>query len=220
MIATDNAVTNLVEAVTRIGRHRFPVVVTPTVRQFLDGLGDALGIEIDHDDLETTVAKLGGLARMIGATIRDTANPTQLNAGHKVNVVPGEATAGIDGRFLPGREDEFVRQIDELIGPEIRREWVVKDRAVETPFDGPMVDAMAAALRAEDPGARAVPYMLSGGTDAKSFSQLGIRCFGFSPLKLPPDLDFSGMFHGVDERVPTEALKFGTRVLDRFLAAS
>ncbi|MBL7501900.1 M20/M25/M40 family metallo-hydrolase [Frankia sp. CNm7] len=220
MLASDNAVTALAEAVTRVGRHRFPVVLTPTVHQFLDSVGDALGIEIDTDDLETTVAKLGALSRMIGATISNTANPTQLNAGHKVNVIPGEATAGIDGRFLPGHEEEFIRQIDDLIGPDIRRAWVVLDRAVETPFEGPMVDAMAAALRAEDPGARAVPYMLSGGTDAKSFSRLGIRCFGFSPLRLPPDLDFSGMFHGVDERVPTEALKFGTRVLDRFLAAS
>jgi acetylornithine deacetylase/succinyl-diaminopimelate desuccinylase-like protein len=220
MIATDNAVTALAEAVTRIGRHRFPVTLTPTVRQFLDAVGESLGIEIDHDDLETTVDKLGALARMIGATIRDTANPTQLNAGYKVNVVPGEATAAVDGRFLPGHEEEFVRQIDDLIGPDIRREWVVYDRAVETPFDGPMVDAMAAALRAEDSGARAVPYMLSAGTDAKSFSQLGIRCFGFSPLKLPADLDFTGLFHGVDERVPIDALKFGTRVLDRFLAAS
>ncbi|OHV47892.1 hypothetical protein BCD48_17305 [Pseudofrankia sp. BMG5.36] len=220
MLSSDNAVTALAEAVTRVGRHRFPIILTPTVHQFLDAVGDALGIEIDTDDLETTVAKLGALARMIGATISNTANPTQLNAGYKVNVIPGEATAGIDGRFLPGHEEEFISQIDDLIGPDIRREWVVLDRAVETPFEGPVVDAMAAALRAEDPGARAVPYMLSGGTDAKSFSRLGIRCFGFSPLRLPPDLDFSGMFHGVDERVPTDALRFGVRVLDRFLAAS
>jgi acetylornithine deacetylase/succinyl-diaminopimelate desuccinylase-like protein len=220
MLADDNAVTTLAEAVTRIGRHRFPLVLTSTVRQFLDAIGDGLGVEMDYDDLETTVAKLGAVARMIGATISNTANPTQLDAGHKVNVIPGEATAAIDGRFLPGQEDEFVRQIDELIGPDIRREWIVLDRAVETPFDGPTVDAMAAALRAEDPAAQAVPYMLSGGTDAKSFSQLGIRCFGFSPLLLPADLDFAGMFHGVDERVPTEALRFGTRVLHRFLAAS
>ena len=80
-----------------------------------------------------------------------------------------------------------------------------------------LVDAMARCLKAEDPGARAVPYMLSGGTDAKSFSRLGMRCFGFSPLRLPADLDFSGMFHGVDERVPLDSLKFGVRVLDRFL---
>lgn len=219
MLSEDNAVTALCDAVARIGRHRFPVTVTPTVQRFLAELGDALGIEIDTEDLETTVAKLGPIAKMIGATIRDTANPTQLDAGHKVNVVPGEATAAVDGRFLPGRQEEFIREIDELIGPDIRREWVVLDRAVETPFEGPLIDAMAAALRAEDPAARAVPYMLSGGTDAKSFSRLGIRCFGFSPLLLPPDLEFAAMFHGVDERVPISSLRFGVRVLDRFLAA-
>jgi acetylornithine deacetylase/succinyl-diaminopimelate desuccinylase-like protein len=219
MVTDDNAVTALCEAVARIGRHRFPVVVTPTVRSFLDSLGDALGIELDADDLETTVAKLGPLARMIGASIRNTANPTQLDAGSKVNVIPGRAVAHVDGRFLPGQEEEFVRQIDELIGPDVRREWVVHDIAVETSFDGALVDAMGAALRSEDPAARTIPYMVPAGTDAKAFSRLGIRCFGFAPLKLPPDLDFSGMFHGVDERVPLDALRFGVRVLDRFLRA-
>jgi acetylornithine deacetylase/succinyl-diaminopimelate desuccinylase-like protein len=100
----------------------------------------------------------------------------------------------------------------------VEREWLWHDQALETEFDGALVDCMAASLKAEDPGARAVPYMLSGGTDAKSFSRLGIRCFGFAPLKLPGDLDFAAMFHGVDERVPIDALHFGVRVLDRFLA--
>jgi len=76
---------------------------------------------------------------------------------------------------------------------------------------------MTAALRHADPQARVVPYCLSAGTDAKSFSRLGIRCFGFTPLRLPPDLDFAGLFHGVDERVPIDALDFGTRVLDHFI---
>ncbi|WP_235608925.1 M20/M25/M40 family metallo-hydrolase, partial [Frankia casuarinae] len=219
MISDDNAVTALCEAVARLGRHTFPLVMTPTVRVFLNSLGEALGIEFDLDDLEATVAKLGPIARMIGATLRNTANPTQLEAGHKVNVIPGEATAYVDGRYLPGQEEEFIRQLDEILGPDIRREWVVHDQALETSFDGALVEAMAASLRAEDPIARAVPYMLSGGTDAKSFSRLGIRCFGFSPLLLPPDLDFSGMFHGVDERVPLDSLRFGVRVLDRFLHA-
>ncbi|MEX5633032.1 M20/M25/M40 family metallo-hydrolase [Parafrankia sp. FMc2] len=220
MLSEDNAVTKLCEAVARLGRHQFPIVVTPTVRVFLDSIGEALGIELDAGDIESTIAKLGPIARMVGATIRNTVNPTQLAAGHKVNVIPGEATAYVDGRYLPGQEEEFLRQVDELLGPEVRREWVVNDQALETGFDGPLVDAMASALRAEDPAARAVPYMLSGGTDAKSFSRLGIRCFGFSPLLLPPDLDFAGMFHGVDERVPVDALRFGVRVLDRFLASS
>jgi acetylornithine deacetylase/succinyl-diaminopimelate desuccinylase-like protein len=79
---------------------------------------------------------------------------------------------------------------------------------------------MAAALRSEDPGARTVPYLMSGGTDAKAFATLGIRCFGFAPLRLPPDLNFAALFHGIDERVPVEGLEFGVRVLDRLLRTS
>ena len=81
--------------------------------------------------------------------------------------------------------------------------------SVETEFSGALVEAMQTCLVAEDPGARAVPYLMSGGTDAKAWSRLGIRCFGFAPLRLPPDLDFVSLFHGVDERVPTESLEFG-----------
>ncbi|OIK25322.1 M20/M25/M40 family metallo-hydrolase [Streptomyces malaysiense] len=220
MIHRDNAITELSEAVARVGRHRFPVRVTKTTRAFLDELGDALGTELDPEDMEATVAKLGGIAKLIGATLSNTANPTQLNAGYKVNVIPGEATAHIDGRFLPGYEDEFLGDLDRLLGPRVRREDVHADKAVETSFDGALVEAMQSALLAEDPIAKAVPYMLSGGTDAKSFDDLGIRGFGFAPLKLPPELDFAGMFHGVDERVPVDGLRFGVRVLDRFIDAS
>ena len=218
MLNDDNAVTELTEAVARLGRHRFPIRVTKTVRAFLGELSEALGIALDPDEIETTVAKLAPIARLLGATLRNTANPTMLAAGYKVNVIPGRAEAYVDGRFLPGHEEEFFAELDELLGPRIRREFVNHDIAVETDFSGDLVDAMAAALVAEDPGARAIPYTVSAGTDAKSFSRLGIRCFGFSPLRLPPDLDFAGMFHGVDERVPVDALTFGTRVLDRFLA--
>ncbi|MEP7053842.1 MAG: M20/M25/M40 family metallo-hydrolase [Actinomycetota bacterium] len=219
MINDDNAVTALCEAVARLGRTTFPIHATPTVRVFLDEISQALGIELDPDDLEATVAKLGPMAKLIGATIRNTANPSMLEAGYKVNVIPQTASAVVDGRFLPGFEKEFEAEIDEVLGPDIRREYLNYDIAIETSFDGALVDAMVGALKAEDPGARPVPYTLSGGTDAKSFAPLGIRCFGFSPLRLPPDLDFAGMFHGVDERVPVEALEFGVRVLDRFIAA-
>ncbi|MFD8675801.1 M20/M25/M40 family metallo-hydrolase [Streptomyces seoulensis] len=220
MIHRDNAITELSEAVARVGRHKFPVRVTKTTRAFLDELGDALGTELDPEDMESTLAKLGGIAKLIGATLSNTANPTQLNAGYKVNVIPGEATAHIDGRFLPGHEEEFLTDLDRLLGPNVRRSDVHADKAVETSFDGALVEAMQSALLAEDPIARAVPYMLSGGTDAKSFDDLGIRGFGFAPLKLPPELDFAGMFHGVDERVPVDGLQFGVRVLDRFIDAS
>lgn len=217
MTNTDNAITELCEAVARLGRHEFPVRVTKTVRSFLDELSDALGTPLDPEDMEATLAKLGGIAKMIGTTLRNSAAPTMLGAGYKVNVIPGQATAHVDGRFLPGYEEEFLADLDRILGPRVRREDVHADKAVETDFDGDLVKAMQTALRAEDPIARAVPYMLSGGTDAKSFADLGIRCFGFAPLKLPPELDFAGMFHGVDERVPVDGLTFGARVLDRFL---
>ena len=217
MIATDNAVTEVCEAVARLGRHQFPVRMTATVRAFLTEVSELLGTPLDPDDPEALVAELGSMARLIGATLRNTANPTMLQAGYKTNVIPGEAHAVVDGRFLPGYEEEFLAQVDEILGPNVKREMLHHDIALETPFDGALVDAMVAALLAEDPDARAVPYALSGGTDAKSFSRLGIRGFGFAPLRLPPELDFAGMFHGVDERVPLDGLTFGVRVLDRFL---
>ncbi|MFJ6751083.1 M20/M25/M40 family metallo-hydrolase [Streptomyces sp. NPDC091266] len=220
MIHRDNAITELSEAVGRLGRHEFPVRVTKTLRAFLDELGDALGTELDPENMDATLAKLGGIAKLIGASLKNTANPTQLGAGYKVNVIPGQATAHVDGRFLPGYEDEFLADLDRILGPRVKREDVHADKALETTFDGALVDAMQSALRAEDPIARAVPYMLSAGTDAKSFDDLGIRGFGFAPLKLPPELDFAGMFHGVDERVPVDGLKFGVRVLDRFIDQS
>jgi acetylornithine deacetylase/succinyl-diaminopimelate desuccinylase-like protein len=217
MIHEDNAVTKLAEAVARLGNHRFPLVLTDSVREFLAAMGKLTGLEFPEDDLEGSIAKLGGISRIIGATLRDTANPTMLNAGYKANVIPSVAEAVVDCRVLPGRQEAFERELDDILGPDIEREWVTQLPPVETTFDGDLVDAMTAAIVAEDPGATTLPYMLSGGTDAKAFHTLGMRCFGFSPLQLPADLDFSALFHGVDERVPIDALKFGTRVLDRFL---
>ncbi len=220
MLNDDNAVTALCRAVTRVGEHRFPVHVTDTTRAFVAELSDALGVELDPYDTAELTRVLGPLARIVGATMSNTVNPTMLEAGAKVNVIPGEATAHVDARFLPGHEDELLATVDELLGNDAVREFVVRDIALETTFDGPTIDAMAAALRAEDPHARAVPYTLSGGTDAKAFSTLGIRCYGFAPLQLPPTLDFGALFHGVDERVPVDGVRFGVRVLDRFLRSA
>src|SRR4051812_40030626 len=220
MVNDDNAVTALAEAVARVGRHRFPVQLTDTVRAFLQQVSEILHIELDLDDPEATIAKIGPIATIIGATIRNTANPTRLAAGYKDNVIPGKATATIDCRTLPGESESFERELRGLVGPDIELEYVHRQPALETTFDGHLVEAMKAALRAEDPGALPVPYMLSGGTDAKQFEKLGIRCFGFSPLRLPADLNFGALFHGIDERVPLEGLQFGVRVLDRFIADS
>jgi acetylornithine deacetylase/succinyl-diaminopimelate desuccinylase-like protein len=217
LVNSANAVTELAEAVARIGRHDWPVRMTAATQAFLDELGEAIGVEIDPHNLGGLVDKLGTITALVAATVRNTANPTMLEAGYKVNVVPQEATASIDGRFLPGFEDEFYKTIDELLGPNVTRETITHEIALETEWDGALVDAMKASITSQDPQGKAVPYCLFGGTDDKSFSELGIRGFGFSPLRLTPDLDFAGMFHGVDERVPLEGLKFGTRVLDHFL---
>lgn len=217
LVHDDNAVTRLAQAVSRIGEYEWPVVITDTVRATIDGLNAATGLNLNADDPDAWLPLLGPAARMIGATIRNTANPTMLDAGYKANVIPSKAEATIDARFLPGHEQALLDTIDELLGEHVTRESIVSDIAVETGFDGALVEAMSAALRAEDPSAIPVPYLMSGGTDAKSFSTLGMRCFGFGPLQLPPDLNFMALFHGIDERVPIDGLTFGVRVLERLL---
>ncbi|MFF8328297.1 M20/M25/M40 family metallo-hydrolase [Rhodococcus qingshengii] len=218
----DNAVATLAGAVSRLAAHQFPIVISDSVAEFLTAVGEETGLDFDpgSPDIDGTLAKLGTIANIIGATFRDTANPTMLKAGYKANVIPQTAEAVFDCRVLPGRQAEFERTVDQLIGPDVTREWITKLDSYETTFDGHLVDSMNEAILAHDPEARTVPYMLSGGTDAKAFAKLGIRCFGFAPLQLPPELDFSALFHGVDERVPVDALLFGTRVLEHFLLNS
>lgn len=216
MLQRDNAVARMAAAVSRLDSHAFPQILTSPVREFLAGVSDITGQEFPEDDLEAAIGRLGGIARVIGATLRDTANVTMFNAGYKANVVPSVATATVDGRVLPGREEDFVREVLDVLGPDIETEWTALP-PMQTTFDGELVERMKMAIRAEDPGAHTLPYMLSAGTDGKSFQRLGIRHFGFSPLKLPAGLDFTALFHGVDERVPVDALQFGTRVLRRLL---
>ncbi len=216
MVNHENAVTRLAQTVARIGSHEFPVTMTPTVERFLAEVRSALNLS-DDTTPEDVVAHLGPIAPMVGATLRHSAAPTMLDAGYKANVIPGSASAVVDGRFLPGGRDDFLATIDGLLGPDITRTAIVDDIALEAPFEGPVVDAMVKSLLEHDPQARAVPYTLSGGTDAKAFANLGIPGYGFAPLRLPQSLAFADLFHGVDERVPVDALEFGARVLDRFL---
>ncbi|MFK4108261.1 M20/M25/M40 family metallo-hydrolase [Streptomyces sp. NPDC002176] len=213
----ENAVTRLAAAVTRIGEHRWPLRITPTVRAALTELAALYGLEADFDDMELLLDKLGPAAGLVEATVRNSANPTMLDAGYKVNVIPGEAHAHIDGRFLPGGEEEFESTLDRLTGPDVDWEYVHREVALQAPVDAPLFGKMRAAVEEFAPGAHVVPYCMSGGTDAKQFSRLGITGYGFAPLRLPEGFDYQALFHGVDERVPVEALQFGVRVLDRFL---
>ena len=214
----DNAVVTLINALARLAAHRWPVTLTPAVRAFLERAGAALGVEVDLSDVDATLARLGPAAKMAENTVRNSTTPTVLTAGYKVNVIPGVAQAQVDTRVLPGTEEDLLAEVDRLIGPEVRREFIARQPAVHAPVDSPWFTAMADALRAEDPEAIVVPYCMGGGTDAKAFSQLGIDCFGFAPLLLPEGYDYRTMAHGVDERVPVAGLRFGANVLDRFLS--
>ena len=217
MLNDDNAVTRLAGAVARIGAHQWPVRLTPTMEVLLAAVGELAGTEATPENAEALVEEFGDAARMLGAVIRNTANPTMLQAGYKTNVIPTEAWATVDGRFLPGFEDEFFATVAELAGPGIEIDFESKQDPWETPYDGDLVGAMTRSLLAEDPEALVAPYLMSGGTDAKHFRKLDMRSYGFAPLRLPSDLDFTSLFHGVDERVPVDALEFGARVFDRFL---
>lgn len=217
MMNSENALTALTEAVAKIGRYQWPQRYTKTVKSLFAKIAAATGKNYDEKDLRPLLKEIGPTARMIGATLQNTANPTMLEAGYKANVIPGSASAVIDGRFLPGYEDELNSTIREIIGPDIAIETLSRDIALEIDFEGDLVDAMCKAITAFDPEGIPVPYLMSGGTDNKALSELGIIGYGFSPLRLPADLDFMALFHGVDERVPISGLEFGVKVLENFL---
>ncbi|WP_243225738.1 M20/M25/M40 family metallo-hydrolase [Microbacterium sp. CIAB417] len=211
----DNAITRLAEAVAKIGRTRWPIRLTPTTEALLQGLSTISGIPVDDPD--ALAAASGPAEAFLRSTFRTTTNPTVLTAGYKHNVIPERAEALIDVRVLPGTEDDVLAELQEIVGDDIVIETVVRDIGMETAFDGDLVEAMVASLGRHDPGVPVIPYLLGAGTDNKALSTIGITGYGFAPLKLPADLDFTGMFHGVDERVPVESLVFGQRVLTDLL---
>ncbi len=214
MANPDNAVNHLARSLTSLADHAWPEDVGPSMRVLIDKVRELSGAQ----SVEEVLEHFGPAARMIGAGLRNTTNATMLEAGYKHNVVPAEAVAYVDGRFLPGQEDTFQADVQRIVGEDIEVSPHVLQPAVEYPFAGDLVDAMTVSLQAEDPDAIIAPYLMSGGTDAKGWDRLGITCYGFAPLRLPDDLDFTALFHGIDERVPVDALEFGARVFDRFLS--
>ncbi|GAB1646371.1 M20/M25/M40 family metallo-hydrolase [Krasilnikovia sp. MM14-A1259] len=213
-----NAVTALAAAVTRLARYEWPVHLTPPVAALLDGLSTHLGVDVDLTD-PAGLDRLGEAAVLVASTMSNSLNPTMLSAGYKHNVIPSTATAGVDGRVLPGAEDAFLATVDRLLGDQVSRAFVNYDAPVSARHDSPEFAAMAAALRAYDPQALILPYCMAGGTDAKAFSRLGIECYGFSPGTTPPGFARTEYVHGVDERVLVDSLAFGAGVLKRYLTA-
>lgn len=214
MANPDNAVTHLARSLVALAEHDWPVDVGPSMRTLLEKARELTGSSAGVDEL---LEQFGPAARMLGAGVRNTTNATILEAGYKHNVVPAEAVAYVDGRFLPGQQERFGDIVQRVTGPQVEVSPYIEQPALEYPFAGDLIDAMTVALHSEDPEAVIAPYLMSGGTDAKAWDRLGIRSYGFAPLRLPDDLDFTALFHGIDERVPVDALEFGARVFDRFL---
>lgn len=214
-VHADNAVTALAEAVAALGRTEWPVTLTDTTREMVERLSELTGQSTTDPD---AVAQATGAASgFLRSTLRTTTNPTGLVAGYKHNVIPDRAEALIDVRVLPGTEAAALADIRRIVGDGIEVQIVHQDIGLEVPFGGDIVDAMVGALGRHDPGAPVIPYLMGGGTDNKALATLGIAGYGFAPLRLPAALDFTGMFHGVDERVPVDALVFGQSVLTDLL---
>lgn len=219
-INPENAVIRLAEAIARIGSEEWPTRLTETTRELLDHVARLLGHDPQRSTPEELALATGTASRFLVATLRTTANPSMLSAGYKANVIPDTAEATIDVRVLPGEEDAVLERLKVLAGEHVEILVQHRDIGLEVPFAGPLVESMAASLRRFDPDAEVLPYLLSGGTDNKALSTLGITGYGFAPLQLPSSLDFPALFHGVDERVPLDALVFGRKVLTDLLLRS
>ncbi|BDZ47261.1 hypothetical protein GCM10025866_31700 [Naasia aerilata] len=216
-LISDNSVTKLAEAVVVLGRRNWPIRLTRTTETLLAEVARILDVDPVRTGADELLLATGTASGFLLSTLRTTTNPTVLSGGYKHNVIPEEASALIDIRCLPGAEEETLREVRELVGPEVEVEVVYTDIGLETGFEGPLVETMVGLLGRHDPEASVLPYLMSGGTDNKALSKLGITGYGFAPLRLPDGLDFPGMFHGVDERVPLAALDFGQRVLTDLL---
>ncbi len=216
-VIRDNAVTRLAEAVATLGRQEWPVELLGTTELLIAEIARIMGVDPQQSDPDSLVLSTGTAAGFIQASLRTTTNPTLLKAGYKHNVIPDTAEALIDIRTLPGQELQVLDQVRGLVGPDIEIVVMHTDIGLENAFSGALVDSMVGTLGRHDPDAAVLPYMLSGGTDNKALAKLGITGYGFAPLRLPPELDFPGMFHGVDERVPLDALVFGRQVLGDLL---
>jgi acetylornithine deacetylase/succinyl-diaminopimelate desuccinylase-like protein len=215
----ENAIVRLAAAICRIDAHGWGTELIPPVVTLFDHVSEVTGIGWDPDDPAAFLPQMGGAKQFVAGTLANSVNVTTLLAGRKSNVVPGHAEASLDCRFLPGSHDLVLDTLRELCGDDVE---LVVDRMnlpLDVPTTGPLIDVLAAAIEAEDPGATVVPYCLSAGTDNKELRALGIDGYGFAPLRLPADLDFAPLFHGVDERVPVDAVRFGARVLSRVIEA-
>ncbi len=223
----DSAVVQLSEAIARLGKQGLPRHASDSVGQFVGSLASHLPPPLRPIINALASPTLGPLAlrlvpdpsvrRAFRALLANTASPTVLRAGNKTNVIPGLAEAEIDGRILPGQtEDDFLRELREVLGSEIELEVMHSLPPVVTePKESSLYSTIHEVMHERAPGAPVVPFILQGFTDAKAFTSIGAKWYGFAPVKLPPDLRFADMFHGHNERIPVDGLSWGVETLMR-----
>jgi len=219
-----SAVGDLSGAISRIATTPLPTHRPAATAAFIDGVADALGGVKGGLMRGLLVPRLAplilralpdrALARTLRAVLSNTASPTVLTAGEKINVIPATATALIDGRPLPGPAGrQLLEELRELAGPDVELLVQREADALEFSHETPLFESLAAAIRRADPEGIPVPYMVPGFTDALAFSQVGATWYGFAPLRLPEGVAFSELFHNADERIPVEGFRFGLRLL-------
>lgn len=223
-----SVVTRLGEALAKLGSTSLPVHTTTYVTDFIDAVRAAQPTLIQplvklvaRPELLARLAKLvpnASIARSFSALLSNTASATVVRAGSKTNVIPGSAEFEIDGRILPGQTNEdFLRELRAVLGEGVELEILKSAPPTMThPVSSPVFDIIKRQVETREPQAQVVPYMIPGFTDAKYFSQIGARWYGFCPIKIEKGagIKFAEMFHGNDERVPVAGLAWGTEVLD------
>jgi acetylornithine deacetylase/succinyl-diaminopimelate desuccinylase-like protein len=222
---SDSAVVKLADAIARLGKRGLPRHMTPVMRDFIAALASHQPAALRPLIKRLMTPQVGphllrrlpnqAIARPLLAMFGNTASPTVLRAGQKTNVIPGFAEAEIDGRILPGQtEADFLRELQAVLGDDIQLEvmWSLPPVVTE-PRESPLLDTILGVMADTEPASPVVPYLLPGFTDAKAFSRLGTRWYGFSPVKMPKDIRFADLFHGHDERIPVDGLRWGTHVL-------
>jgi acetylornithine deacetylase/succinyl-diaminopimelate desuccinylase-like protein len=222
----NNAVVKLARALSTLGQKRLPLHVTPVVEQFLRALASRspspqrqampLLLQPRFADHLLRVIERQDPARATGlnAMLRNTVSPTVVAAGRKVNVIPSQARAQVDGRVIPGQSvEDFLREVQRLIGNELKINVLTQHDGTVFPSTTPLYEAICRSVERHDPGSVAVPYMIPGFTDSFAYGKLGAVCYGFSPTRLGPDLNFARMYHGHNERIPVDGFRWGLRVL-------
>ncbi|HSQ63325.1 MAG TPA: M20/M25/M40 family metallo-hydrolase [Polyangiaceae bacterium] len=223
----DSAVVKLGRAIGRLGKKRFPQHPTEAVTKFFEAMASELPAPQKHVLRRLSTPQVAALIldylvrdesqrRTFGALLSNTAAPTVARAGNKVNVQPGHATIEIDGRTLPGQsEADFLAELRDMLGEQAKLEVLHSMPPTETTERTPLFSHLSSVLRKHDPLALPIPFVIPGFTDAKAYAKLGSKCYGFSPIQFDPthEISFAAMFHGHDERVPVDGLKWGLRVL-------